>query len=184
MEAFGKHAERDGVVTLFSLITHNIAYAGYHTGGCASAVLFYDVRRYSYLGVSISESLLLAPSARGYGLGYTVELSSQPTPHLSCIISCKQKPDAPYLPSSFLIPFYTFVSSNMRLFPLIVYLAVAVAQQDPIQDFCRRHQHQTCVIDDKLYIDGGKVYYGVSVENDSSSQQSKLIAAEHIDLAD
>ena len=53
MEAFGKHAERDGVVTLFSLITHNIAYAGYHTGGCASAVLFYDVRRYSYLGVGI-----------------------------------------------------------------------------------------------------------------------------------
>jgi hypothetical protein len=63
----------------------------------------------------------------------------------------------------------------MRSFPLLVYAALVVAQQDPIQDFCRRHQHQTCVIDDKLYIDGGQVYYGVSVENGSSPQQSKSL---------
>ena len=63
--------------------------------------------------------------------------------------------------------------SIMRSFLLLVYAALVVAQQDPIQDFCRRHQHQTCVIDDKLYIDGGQVYYGVSVENGSSPQQSK-----------
>lgn len=42
----------------------------------------------------------------------------------------------------------------MRLFSLIALLAVTAAGQDPIQDFCRRHQHQTCVIDSKLYIDG------------------------------
>ena len=63
----------------------------------------------------------------------------------------------------------------MRSFLLFVFAALVVAQQDPIQDFCRRHQHQTCVIDDKLYIDGGQVYYGVSVENGSIPQQSKSL---------
>ncbi|KAF1846853.1 uncharacterized protein K460DRAFT_425442 [Cucurbitaria berberidis CBS 394.84] len=46
-------------------------------------------------------------------------------------------------------------------------LASAIAQehiQDPIKDFCRRHQHQTCIIDSKLYIDGGLVYYGHDVQ--------------------
>jgi hypothetical protein len=63
----------------------------------------------------------------------------------------------------------------MRLFSHLVYAALVVAQQDPIQDFCRRHQHQTCVIDNKLYVDGGKVYYGASVENGSTPQQSKSL---------
>lgn len=31
------------------------------------------------------------------------------------------------------------------------------AQQNPLDNFCRRHGHQTTVIDDKLYIDGGYV---------------------------
>lgn len=66
----------------------------------------------------------------------------------------------------------------MRLFSLIAFIAVIAAQQDPIQDFCRRHQHQTCVIDSKLYIDGGKVYFGGSVENDSKAQQSKFVIFE------
>ncbi|KAF2448473.1 hypothetical protein P171DRAFT_481540 [Karstenula rhodostoma CBS 690.94] len=54
-------------------------------------------------------------------------------------------------------------------------LAVALAQQnikDPIADFCRRHRHQTCVIDGKLYIDGGMVYYGGSKDNDSVAEQN------------
>jgi hypothetical protein len=64
--------------------------------------------------------------------------------------------------------------SIMRLLLLIAAATLAAAQLDPIQDFCRRHQHQTCVIDSKLYIDGGKVYYGGSVENDTVARQSKL----------
>jgi hypothetical protein len=28
-------------------------------------------------------------------------------------------------------------------------------QRNPIKDFCRRWGHQTAVVDDKLYIDGG-----------------------------
>lgn len=54
-------------------------------------------------------------------------------------------------------------------------VALALAQQnlkDPIADFCRRHRHQTCVIDGKLYIDGGMVYYGGSKDNDSVAEQS------------
>lgn len=55
-------------------------------------------------------------------------------------------------------------------------LAVTVAQTnvgDPINDFCRRHLHQTCIVDNKLYIDGGKIYYGGSVINGSIAEQSE-----------
>jgi hypothetical protein len=62
----------------------------------------------------------------------------------------------------------------MQLFAIITAATLAAAQLDPIRDFCRRHLHQTCVIDSKLYIDGGKVYYGGSVGNDSVARQSKL----------
>ncbi|CAE7194317.1 hypothetical protein PTNB73_08640 [Pyrenophora teres f. teres] len=41
---------------------------------------------------------------------------------------------------------------------------------DPIKDFCRRHQHQTCVIDSKVYVDGGLVYYGTGVNLDSQPE--------------
>jgi hypothetical protein len=71
----------------------------------------------------------------------------------------------------------------MRLFSFTAMVALAAAQHDPIHDYCRRHQHQTCVIDSKLYIDGGKVHYGVSVENGSIAQQSKLSGSESLDLA-
>jgi hypothetical protein len=71
----------------------------------------------------------------------------------------------------------------ISLFPLL--LAVAVAQQnikDPIADFCRRHKQQTCVIDSKLYIDGGMVYYGGDKNNDSVAEQSKDLEALHHEL--
>ncbi|KAJ4293397.1 hypothetical protein N0V90_008680 [Kalmusia sp. IMI 367209] len=54
-------------------------------------------------------------------------------------------------------------------------LAVAAAEsniKDPINNFCRRHKHQTCTIDSKLYIDGGLVYYGGGVNNDSVAEQN------------
>lgn len=34
-----------------------------------------------------------------------------------------------------------------------------VGEQNPRDNFCRRHGHQTTVIDDKLYIDGGYVNF-------------------------
>jgi hypothetical protein len=66
-----------------------------------------------------------------------------------------------------------FSVESMRLALFCALTTVVAAQQDPIHDFCRRHQHQTCIIDNKLYIDGGKVYYGGFVDNGSTVQQSK-----------
>lgn len=39
------------------------------------------------------------------------------------------------------------------------YVAVSVQQRDPISNFCRRWGHQTAVVDNKLYIDGGLLTY-------------------------
>jgi hypothetical protein len=44
---------------------------------------------------------------------------------------------------------------------------------DPMKNFCRREQHQTCVIDSKLYVDGGLVYYGSGVNNESTPKMSR-----------
>ncbi|KAF2632023.1 hypothetical protein BU25DRAFT_454396 [Macroventuria anomochaeta] len=60
---------------------------------------------------------------------------------------------------------------------------MTAAQQsvgDPINDFCRRHQHQTCIIDSKLYIDGGRVYYGGSVDNGSVAEQNTRLLWENV----
>ena len=70
----------------------------------------------------------------------------------------------------------------MRFLLPTAILAVVAAQQngDPINDFCRRHQHQTCIIDSKLYIDGGKIYYGGSVDNGSVAQQNTRLLWEDV----
>lgn len=54
--------------------------------------------------------------------------------------------------------------------------------KDPVEDFCRRHSHQTCIIDSKLYIDGGMVYYN----DHGDSWDDKLISeqSESTDLFD
>lgn len=45
--------------------------------------------------------------------------------------------------------------------PYLAVLALLVPwswqQRDPVQNFCRRFGHQSTVIDDKLYLDGGLV---------------------------
>ncbi|KAH6614895.1 hypothetical protein C7974DRAFT_442924 [Boeremia exigua] len=71
----------------------------------------------------------------------------------------------------------------LRFLLLSAILAITNAQQnvgDPIDDFCRRHQHQTCIIDSKLYIDGGKVYYGGSVDNGSVAEQNTRLLWEYV----
>ncbi|KAH6616281.1 hypothetical protein C7974DRAFT_41709 [Boeremia exigua] len=70
----------------------------------------------------------------------------------------------------------------MRL-PLLLLSTIwplATRQQDPIDDFCGRHQHQVAVIDDKLYIDGGKIYYGSSIDNSSVAQQNYHLIWENV----
>jgi hypothetical protein len=50
-------------------------------------------------------------------------------------------------------------SSIVRLTLLFVLLDFVLSQapRDPLRDFCRRFSHQTAVIDQRLYIDGGYV---------------------------
>ena len=71
---------------------------------------------------------------------------------------------------------------------LLVALIASVAGQqniqDPIRDFCRRHKHQTCVVDSKLYIDGGLVHYGSSVLLDDVPERSECITIDHSTNAD
>ncbi|KAH8731761.1 hypothetical protein GQ44DRAFT_603735, partial [Phaeosphaeriaceae sp. PMI808] len=65
--------------------------------------------------------------------------------------------------------------STMRLAVSSAIWALATAQlaiQDPIKDFCRRHQQQTCVIDSKFYIDGGLAYYGASINSNSQPERN------------
>lgn len=51
------------------------------------------------------------------------------------------------------------------------WIAFSAAQYDPLRDFCRRWGHQTAVVDDRLYIDGGFVNwkpFSASSENYTS----------------
>jgi len=42
-----------------------------------------------------------------------------------------------------------------------------VQQFDPLNDYCRRFAHQTTVIDNRLYIDGGLVNYGSQISSET-----------------
>lgn len=42
---------------------------------------------------------------------------------------------------------------------LVALSGEALAQLDPVQNFCRRFGHQTAIIDRRLYIDGGFMNY-------------------------
>ena len=70
---------------------------------------------------------------------------------------------------------------------LLGLIAAAAGQQniqDPISNFCRRYKHQTCVIDSKLYIDGGLVHYGSSVLPDDVPERSECTTTHHSISAD
>lgn len=58
---------------------------------------------------------------------------------------------------------------------LIASVAAQRNSPDPISDFCRRHKHQTCVIDSRLYIDGSLVHYGASVAARSVAERSTYV---------
>ena len=51
-----------------------------------------------------------------------------------------------------------FNSPWSLLLALFMLSALAQPPEDPLKDFCRRYGHQTAVIDEKLYIDGGWLY--------------------------
>ncbi|KAH7381375.1 hypothetical protein DE146DRAFT_729175 [Phaeosphaeria sp. MPI-PUGE-AT-0046c] len=69
----------------------------------------------------------------------------------------------------------------MKILLLGVIVAITTADRivkDPIKDFCRRHLHQTCIVDSKLYIDGGMVYYS----DDVNSWDNKTTLMQNTDL--
>lgn len=47
----------------------------------------------------------------------------------------------------------------LLLILLSSFIEASSAQLDPVKNFCRRFGHQTAVIDQKLYIDGGFINY-------------------------
>ncbi|KAF1933018.1 uncharacterized protein M421DRAFT_98183 [Didymella exigua CBS 183.55] len=55
---------------------------------------------------------------------------------------------------------------------LVVLVIAQESIQNPLESFCRRYQHQTCVIDSKLYVDGGLAYYGKSVAASSHPERN------------
>ncbi|KAH6885022.1 hypothetical protein B0T10DRAFT_564422 [Thelonectria olida] len=48
------------------------------------------------------------------------------------------------------------------LVSLACHIGITVQQRDPINNFCRRWGHQTAVVDNKLYVDGGLVTWSPS----------------------
>ncbi|KAL3305899.1 cell wall anchored protein [Colletotrichum asianum] len=57
---------------------------------------------------------------------------------------------------------------------VLLLLAPAIAQQDPVNNFCRRFGHQTAVVDSKLYIDGGLINWNIN-ENPSNYSNPWLL---------
>ncbi|KAM0334351.1 hypothetical protein ACHAQA_001376 [Verticillium albo-atrum] len=57
----------------------------------------------------------------------------------------------------------TFRSSMTLL--LLLFARLSVQQRDPVNDFCRRFGHQTTVVDNKLFIDGGILNWSPVADN-------------------
>lgn len=65
------------------------------------------------------------------------------------------------------------------------WIASSTAQHDPLKDFCRRWGHQTAVVDDRLYIDGGLVNwkpFSASSQNETSWFPPQMYAQMLIDM--
>jgi hypothetical protein len=64
---------------------------------------------------------------------------------------------------------------------LVLFVETSWAQEDPLQDFCRRFGHQTAVVDQKLFIDGGQVDWNPIAQN-NQNYTSKLDFSSSADL--
>ena len=51
---------------------------------------------------------------------------------------------------------------------LVVFVGFSWSQKDPLNDFCRRFGHQTAVVDQKLFIDGGLIDWNPIAQNDQN----------------
>ncbi|KAH8429033.1 uncharacterized protein LDX57_006704 [Aspergillus melleus] len=69
---------------------------------------------------------------------------------------------------------------RVLLVSALALLVPVTAQQgkDPLKDFCRRFGHQTAVIDNKLFIDGGFVNYSPLDQNPENYTNSRILYAD------
>lgn len=68
----------------------------------------------------------------------------------------------------------TLFSRNPKFLALTLsFIIHCLALQNPRDDFCRRYGHQSTVINDKLYIDGGWVNYNTFAQ-DHTDYSSEL----------
>ncbi|KAK3400812.1 hypothetical protein B0T20DRAFT_494902 [Sordaria brevicollis] len=71
---------------------------------------------------------------------------------------------------------FTWTSTCRTLLLLLGYLIeTSLAQFDPIKDFCRRFGHQSAVVDDKLYVDGGLVNWKPYSETSANMSNQFLL---------
>jgi hypothetical protein len=54
-------------------------------------------------------------------------------------------------------------------------IGLSFQQKDPLKDFCRRFGHQTAVVDDRLYIDGGFINYRPLEQNPLNYSSEKTM---------
>lgn len=75
---------------------------------------------------------------------------------------------------------FTGTSTRRTLLRFGYLIGVSLAQFDPIKDFCRRFGHQSAVVDNKLYVDGGLVNwkpYSETSANVSSAYPTSPISS-------
>ncbi|KAF1347039.1 hypothetical protein BDV97DRAFT_371569 [Delphinella strobiligena] len=63
-----------------------------------------------------------------------------------------------------------------------LFVQVSIQQFNPLTDFCRRFAHQTTIIDRKLYIDGGLVNYGGSLQSDPTNYTNTWLLYADLDV--
>ena len=54
---------------------------------------------------------------------------------------------------------------GLTILAVLINIQVSHSQQDPLNDFCRRFGHQTAIVDQKLYIDGGLLNWNPMSQN-------------------
>jgi hypothetical protein len=52
-----------------------------------------------------------------------------------------------------------------KLVSLLLFAQLSLQQKDPLNDFCRRFGHQSAVVDNKLWLDGGLVDWNPISQN-------------------
>ena len=101
-------------------------------------------------------------------------------PHLVSAIASTEPPmesqahvTAWSMPTTIHVSSRVFNRKHALLAIVLSFVQCLAALQNPLIDFCRRYGHQSTVIDDKLYIDGGWVDYLDDFPEDHRDYPSK-----------